>query len=398
VQTRKIEKNPTDIKRAIKFNFIDSIVALNLAFLVNASILILAAATFFKNGMFEVAEIQDAHKFLAPLIGNSLAPILFAVALIAAGQSSTITGTLAGQIVMEGYLNLRIAPWVRRLLTRLLAIIPAFAVIYIYGEESTGEMLVMSQVILSMQLGFAIIPMIHFVSDKKVMGEFVIGIKTKIAAWLCAAIIVSLNLKLVFEFAMNIVTNPEVSVFAKSMFIAILATSVFVLIYILIYPQVKKIKESMNLMPHGGFIQQIDFKTISYKSIAVTLDFSNWDVKAIESATAHGGKNAIYYLIHISESASAIVLGHETDDLESNEDLKILNQYKDYLREKGYNVEARLGFGNPKKSIPEIVNHLNPELLVMAAHGHDTFKDFLLGTTLDKVRHAVKTNILIVRD
>ena len=174
VQTRKFDRSPAGIKQALKYNLIDSTIALNLAFFVNAAILILAAATFHKNGMFEVAEIQDAHQFLEPLLGTKWAPILFAVALIAAGQSSTVTGTLAGQIVMEGYLHLRIQPWVRRILTRLIAIVPALIVISIYGESVTGKLLVLSQVILSLQLGFAIIPLIHFVCDKSNMNGFYI--------------------------------------------------------------------------------------------------------------------------------------------------------------------------------------------------------------------------------
>jgi manganese transport protein len=172
VQTRKFDRTPAGIKQALKYNFIDSTIALNLAFFVNAAILILAAATFHKNGMFEVAEIQDAHKFLEPLLGTKWAPALFAIALIAAGQSSTVTGTLAGQIVMEGYLHFRMQPWVRRIITRLIAIIPAVIVILIYGEGVTGKLLILSQVILSLQLGFAIIPLIHFVSDKSKMNGF----------------------------------------------------------------------------------------------------------------------------------------------------------------------------------------------------------------------------------
>ncbi|HZX74910.1 MAG TPA: Nramp family divalent metal transporter, partial [Cyclobacteriaceae bacterium] len=199
VQTRRIDSSEQGIWTAIKYNFIDSAIALNAAFFVNAAILILAASTFFKAGLFEVAEIQEAHRLLAPLLGSNLAPILFGVALVAAGQSSTITGTLAGQIVMEGYLNLRIAPWLRRLITRVIAIIPAYIVILMYGEEKTGEMLVFSQVILSLQLGFAIIPLIHFNSDKKKMGVFAIKMWVKVLAWLIAIIIVSLNVKLVLN-------------------------------------------------------------------------------------------------------------------------------------------------------------------------------------------------------
>ena len=169
VQTRRNSKDEAGIRSALKFNFIDSFVALNMAFFVNAAILILAATVFFKNGYHDIVEIQDAHSMLQPLLGKELAPILFAVALIAAGQSSTITGTLAGQIVMEGYLDLRIAPWLRRLITRLVAVVPAFLVIWLLGEDKIGDMLILSQVVLSIQLGFAIIPLIHFVSVKEKM-------------------------------------------------------------------------------------------------------------------------------------------------------------------------------------------------------------------------------------
>src|SRR6478609_2081202 len=199
VQTRRIDSSEKGIWQAIKYNFIDSAIALNAAFFVNAAILILAASTFFKAGLFEVQSIEDAYKFLTPLLGTEWASILFGIALIAAGQSSTITGTLAGQIVMEGYLNLRIAPWLRRLITRVIAIIPAYIVILVYGENETGTLLVFSQVVLSLQLGFAIIPLIHFNSDKQKMGVFVIKTWMKIVAWIIAAIIVSLNVELVYN-------------------------------------------------------------------------------------------------------------------------------------------------------------------------------------------------------
>ena len=180
VQTRTFERSPAGIKKAIRYNTIDSTIALNLALFVNGAILILAATTFFKQGRHDVVEIQDAHMLLAPMLGSALAPILFAIALIAAGQSSTITGTLAGQVVMEGYLNLRLQPWIRRLLTRLIAIIPAFLTILILGDSATGRLLIFSQVVLSLQLGFAIIPLIHFVSDRSKMGDFVIPAWQKI--------------------------------------------------------------------------------------------------------------------------------------------------------------------------------------------------------------------------
>src|SRR6202012_3127487 len=198
VQTRQITRTPKGIRTAIKFNFIDTFVALNLAFLVNAAILILAAGAFFKNGYFHIAEIQDAYKLLEHIFGR-IAPVLFAIALIASGQSSTITGTLAGQIIMEGHINLRIEPWLRRLLTRILAIVPAVFTILYSGESGLGNLIILSQVVLSLQLGFAVIPLIHFVSDRKKMGEFTIGFWVKLFAWGSAILIIGLNVQLVIQ-------------------------------------------------------------------------------------------------------------------------------------------------------------------------------------------------------
>jgi manganese transport protein len=198
VQTRKIDRTDAGIQQALKFNRIDTTIALNLAFFVNAAILVLAATIFFKTGNSNVAAIKEAHRLLPGFLGN-LAPKIFAIALIAAGQSSTITGTLAGQIIMEGYLSLRVNPWVRRLITRLLAIIPALLVIIIYGENDVDALLIFSQVILSIQLGFAIIPLIHFVSDKKTMGNFAINTITKMGAWLIAGVLVFLNVKMIIN-------------------------------------------------------------------------------------------------------------------------------------------------------------------------------------------------------
>src|SRR5882757_2903944 len=198
VQTRKIRPGEEHMRKALTINFLDSAIALNLAFFVNAAILILAATVFFKTGKTNIASIKEAHQLL-PMLGTDLAPKLFAIALIAAGQSSTITGTLAGQIVMEGYLQLRINPWLRRLLTRLLAIIPAVAVILLMGEAAVDNLLVFSQVILSVQLGFAVIPLIHFVSDRSTMGAFVISPFIKTLSWAVAALLVYLNIKLVVQ-------------------------------------------------------------------------------------------------------------------------------------------------------------------------------------------------------
>lgn len=197
VQTRAFDQTTRGKREAIKLATIDSTVALGLAFFINAAILILAAAAFHSTGRTEVAEIQDAHLLLAPVLGTGAASILFAVALLASGQNSTVTGTLAGQIVMEGFLNLRLAPWLRRIITRGLAIIPAVIVAALYGESGTAKLLVASQVVLSLQLPFAVVPLVRFTSDRAKMGPFASGGLLKAVAWAICAIIVSLNLVMV---------------------------------------------------------------------------------------------------------------------------------------------------------------------------------------------------------
>lgn len=200
VQTRNYERTPEGKKEAIKFATIDSSIALMFALFINAAILIVSAATFYTTGQHEVAEIQDAYQLLSPTLGVGIASVLFAVALLASGQNSTLTGTLAGQIVMEGFLNIRLKPWLRRLITRLIAIVPAVIVTALYGTSGTTKLLILSQVILSMQLAFAVIPLIIFTSDKKKMGEFANKTWIKILAWIVAIIIVTLNVKLLSDF------------------------------------------------------------------------------------------------------------------------------------------------------------------------------------------------------
>jgi len=199
VQTRQYEETPPGKREAVKFAFIDSTIALSFALFINAAILIIAAATFHGTANSNVGEIQDAYKLLTPLLGAG-ASTAFALALLASGQNSTITGTLAGQIVMEGFLNIRLRPWLRRLITRMIAIVPAVIVSFIYGESGTAQLLVFSQVILSMQLSFAVFPLVMFTSDKLKMGEFVNPTWLKLLAYLVATVIGGLNIWLLFQF------------------------------------------------------------------------------------------------------------------------------------------------------------------------------------------------------
>jgi manganese transport protein len=396
VQSRKITRTTEGIKRAIRYNIIDSAIALNLALFVNAAILILAAAVFHKSGYNGVSEIQDAHRLLEPLLGKSYAPVLFAVALIAAGQSSTVTGTLAGQIVMEGYLHLRIAPWLRRLITRLLAVVPAVVVVTVMGEDATGDMLVLSQVILSMQLGFAVIPLLHYVSDKKRMGAFAIGIWAKTAGWVSALVIVVLNVRLVLQQVRHWLTLPDAWL-VRWLVIPGLLFAAGMLLYITFRPLITRYSEAKTRVPHAGFREITHLQMPEYKEIAIALDFSEADLKTIEHALHIGGKTSKYFLFHAVETAGAWVMGSDIRDLETTSDVQYLAKYVAKLEEMGYNCEAFVGYGSAKKAIPILVKEKGADLLVMGAHGHRALKDLIFGTTVGAVRHAVEIPVLIVR-
>lgn len=395
VQTRKIANTRDAIKQALKFNRIDTTIALNAAFFVNAAILILAASVFFRSGNTGVAELKEAHRLLSPLLGNKLAPALFAIALIAAGQSSTITGTLAGQIVMEGYLNLRINPLVRRLITRALAIIPAVLVILILGEDRVDSLLVLSQVILSLQLGFAVIPLIHFVSDKETMGEFVIKWHIKLLAWLIAAVLIYLNVRMV--------ANEISKAFAEGTSIAwlmliIAAVLFFIVLFILmtVLPLIRKRRKEETARLHANTAVLQNFTIPELNCIAVALDFSKNDEKLIAHALSQGGKNTAYLLLHIVESASARALGAVSDDFETRNDKQHLQSYVKQLQTKGFITEGQLGYKNRTSEIVRIVKAANADMLVMGAHMHTGIMDYLYGETVDKVRHKLRIPVLIV--
>jgi manganese transport protein len=394
VQTRKIKREDSFIRQALRLNLWDSTIALNLAFLVNAAILILAGAVFFKSGRTEVASISEAHQLLSPLLGTRMASILFAVALIAAGQSSTITGTLAGQIVMEGHLRLRINPLLRRLITRLLAIVPAVIVIWISGETKVDQLLVFSQVILSLQLGFAVIPLIHFVSDKKKMGIFRIKIITRFFAWVIAALLLYLNLKLVLEEGQHFFNTPGYA-FWKILFIFILLGAIVLLFYILIHPWMSRAEEKdVTLHGEGHMITNLEIP--KFRKIAVALDFSPKDEKLLAFAIGQGGTDSNYILIHVVESASARMLGKQSDDLETRTDQERLNNYQASLEKNNCKSVTRLGYIHRTKEIVRIVKEEEAEMLVIGAHGHTGLKDFIYGETVNTVRHELKIPVLIV--
>ena len=395
VQTRKIKRDEKGIRRALKLNFIDTTIALNLAFFVNAAILILAASVFFKTGRTGVAEIRTAHELLDNLLGSKWAPRLFAIALIAAGQSSTVTGTLAGQIVMEGYLRLRINPWIRRLMTRLIAIIPAVIVILINGEDNIDSLLILSQVILSLQLGFAVIPLILFVSDKKTMGVFAINPLTKITAWLIATILIYLNIRMVTEQGVAYFTSSD-NLFWK--IVIILSSIIFItlLIITLAIPLMNKRRSNANIQVHPEAKEFEHLSAPKYSRIAIALEFSNKDEVLLSHAMGQTGKNSFFILIHIVESASARILGNESDDFETRKDQEHIDIYTKRIQQFGYDAKGVLGFNNRAREIARLVKENNADLLVIGAHGHSGLKDWLYGETIDAVRHELKIPVLVV--
>lgn len=397
VQTRKIGRDRASIKQALRLNTIDSTIALNLAFFVNAAILILAGAVFYTSGHHEIASLQDAHRLLAPLLGSGATPVLFAIALIAAGQSSTVTGTLAGQIIMEGYLRLRINPALRRLITRLLAIVPAVIVLLVAGETMVDKMLILSQVILSMQLAFAVIPLIHFVSDRKKMGEFTISIPTKVAAWVIAVVIVVLNLKLFFESVLEWMQGTD-DAFVKGIIMLFVVLVCVLLVVTTIYPFIQKHKEA-NISVHENVNEAIAAADTGkpFRRIALALDFGVNDAKVIKYAMQLGNDDAAYVLIHVVESASARMMGNEAHDYETREDRRHLNEYVRTFTDRGSEAIGMLGYKDRAQEIARIVKEQHCDLLIIGSHGHQAAKDIIFGETINTVRHIVKVPVFIAQ-
>lgn len=397
VQTRKIGRDDRSVKKAIRLNVWDSAIALNMAFFVNAAILILAAAVFFTSGRQDVAELKEAHQLLAPMLGTKWASHLFAIALIAAGQSSTVTGTLAGQIVMEGYLRLRINPVVRRLLTRVLAIVPAIIVILLTGEDSVDEMLIFSQVLLSMQLAFAVIPLIHFVSDKKRMGKFAINTTVRSAAWIVASIIVTLNLKLVYETAAGWIAATD-SILLKGLIIAGELGLVTLLLITFIHPLILKHREaSINIHPEVSMDALHTTVSKPFKRIALALDYGDRDMAVIQYALQLGDVETTYTLIHIVESAQARMMEDMAYDYETIKDRELLKSYVELFHKKNYKADGVLGFKNRTKEIARIVKEHDCDLLVLGSHGHKTIKDWIFGETINTLRHKIDIPVFIAK-
>jgi manganese transport protein len=367
-------------------------VALTGALVVNAAILVLAAAVFFKKGIV-VTQIEQAHLMLSPLLGTALASGLFAVALLASGQSSTLTGTFAGQIVMEGFLDLRMRPWLRRLVTRSLAIIPAVLTIVYYGESGTYQLLILSQVVLSMQLPFAVIPLIRFTGDRRRMGEFANRMWVTVLAWSTAAVIVVLNLWLVVVTIGPWMTEAAWHAWiAGPPIVAILALLVRIT-FISTAPPLRKVERS-------GAMLATNLPVPTYRRILVPLDHSDKDRPAIAHAVAmarpHGAK---LYLLHIEEGATSQLFGalSSTEEIRSGEEY--FSGIVQALEASGVPVELAIEHGlSPKDAIVRKAHQIHPDLIVMGAHGHRGVKDLIFGNTINGVRHQVSAPVLVVGD
>ncbi|MCZ2122760.1 MAG: Nramp family divalent metal transporter [Anaerolineales bacterium] len=399
VQTRKIGRDHEEVKKTLRWNTIDTSLSLNIAFFINAAILVMAASVFHKNGYFEVAEIQDAYHLLEPLVGASIAPIAFAIALLASGQSSTITGTLAGQIVMEGYLNLRIRPWLRRLITRLLAVVPAVLVIAHFGENATGAMLVLSQVILSLQLPFAIIPLINAVADKRRMGEFTISRKIQILAWIVAGVILALNIKLIIDQIGTWIADAGSDAWiVKATVIPLTLLLGILLLYVVAHPWLRKNGFHIGSV-HRQAAQTINAiqQPLPYQHIGIALDFSGKDEKLLtESLRFIDKAQTKVTLLHVVESPVARRLGAEGEDSETLADRERLEKLTEMLKANQINSEWQIGSGEPGKELAKMINASNIEMIVVGGHGHTGVSDLIHGTVISDLRHHIKASVVIV--
>ena len=400
VQTRQIGITDLDRKTACKFNFFDSVIALNAALLVNAAILIVAASVFHSRGL-AVTEIQQAHLLLAPLLGTSVASVAFAIALLASGQSSTLTGTMAGQIIMEGFLDFRMRPWLRRLMTRMMAIVPAMLVIWIAGDGATYKLLILSQVVLSMQLPFAVIPLIHFTNDRQRMGEFANKMWVRLLAWVTAAVIVGLNIRLVYG---SILDGLEAAGPYRWMIEFVAIPICIGLLLLLAWVTFEPVFP--NLLRRKGGVKRFpatvahDLPTPLYRLILVPLDHSFRDRQAISHAAAMARQHhSKLHLLHVEEGVTSQVYGKLASTAEVEEGEAYFQNIVKSLQEQGIDVTFTVVHSSsPTEEIILFSAALKPDLIVMGAHGHTGIQDIVRGNTINTVRHEVAAPLLIVRD
>jgi manganese transport protein len=411
VQSRAVVDSEAGKREACRLNLVDSVVALNCAFLVNAAILVLASSVFHRTGHAEIARLEDAHRMLAPLLGTSLASTLFAVALLSSGQSSTITGTLAGQIVMEGFLHLRVRPWLRRLMSRGLAIIPAVTFIALRGEHAVDQLLVLSQVVLSLQLSFAVVPLVSFTSNRGRMGGFVNPGWVTALAWLVTGAIIALNVNLVVQQLGPWLAELWVKApLAGAGIMVLVAALALLLAYLVAAPGLARIaprwvSHAPERVParvaRATATPEPALPTLPAgrpRRIAVALELGAADPAVIHHVQAMPlPEPTEIVLLHVVESAAGRYLGPETADAEAREDLATLESLADEFRARGRAASVRLGFGSVKPELARLVKEVDADLVITGAHGHRWLGDLLFGSTTSGLRHLVRVPVLTVR-
>lgn len=396
VQTRAYNQSNDGKREACRYNLIDTAVALNAAFFVNAAILILAASVFHARGI-EVTELEQAHAMLAPLLGTTLASTAFAVALIAAGQSSTLTGTLAGQIVMEGFIRFRMRPFLRRLVTRLIAIVPAVAVLITMGEHGTYQLLILSQVILSMQLPFAVIPLVHFTSNRDLMGEHANPVWVRALGWIAAAIVVTLNIRLAGMAVAEWIADTDSILLHAFLLIGALGLALLLVATLLIPILRRRRREAVRSWNAilGKVKAALDQST-SYRIVAAALAHDEKDPAIIQHAIGlahqHGAQ---IVLLHVVEGAVGTVY-QSAYDAEARADEEYISSLCEIIRQRGIECRGLIGHGNVPQEIVRLVQACGADVLIMGGHRHRGLKDILFGATISPVRHALNIPVIIV--
>jgi manganese transport protein len=400
VQTRAFPQTEEGKRLACRYNFFDSLLALNGAFFINAAILILAANAF----DHKVESLPEAHNLLKLVWGVNLASVLFAVALIASGQSSTLTGTLAGQVVMEGFVHLRIRPWVRRLLTRSAAILPALLVLALTsgsGDEKSEdswlmELLVFSQALLSFQLPFAIVPLLQMTSDRRRMGEFANGVAMQVLAWSCAAVVIGLNAVLIgfslIEWSEKAATAGWSPLWVEFTVGPLALALAAFLGWVALYPYLKQRRKLAQVEAPAPALA-----AVSYRRVGVAVEFTAGDDAvlrhAAEVARVH---QAPLVLIHVVEGLGASVFGPIADDQESRQDRERMAALVEHLGRRGLRAEGVLGYGSPPAELVRLALEQNLDLLVLGTHGHRFLADLALGETVGPVLHRLPIPVLVV--
>ncbi len=401
VQSRDVTRSRQAVAEACHYNLVDSAIAMNGAFLVNAAILIVAAATFYARNI-PVEQIQDAHKMLDGLLGTWLAPYAFALALLCSGQSSTITGTLAGQITMEGFLRFRIRPWLRRLMTRALAIIPAVAVILAVGEKGVYNLLILSQVVLSLQLSFAVVPLVRFTGSKQKMGPFVSPPWLQVLAWLVTAAIMALNGELVFQQVSDWIVAAGGWGWLVGLACVPLALALVALLVWMTFRREKTRPEGAGVSADEVAVRAARAPR-QFRRIGVALEVRPSDTVMLAEAVALARTHkAELVLIHVVDGVGGTWYGDQTGDAESRGDEAYLTALAQRLRVELQGqgvpaVDAVLGYGDAATEIVNITRQKGIDLVVLGGHGHRGLRDLLHGTTITAVRHDLEVPVVAVR-